>query len=107
MPNINLPIPVGAYTTSLLSQAFSEIQQQFFPLISANEPAPRLILSANEGLGAPWTLRITSFGGLQIVNSAGALAPVILASLPTSGSGLPSGSLWRDDANGNVVKQVP
>ena len=31
----------------------------------------------------------------------------IFVNLPTSASGLPSGCLWRDSANGNVVKVVP
>ena len=29
-----------------------------------------------------------------------------IANLPTSASGLPSGSLWVDEANGNVIKVV-
>ena len=32
---------------------------------------------------------------------------VVLASLPTSSAGLPSGGLWRDAAASNVVKIVP
>ena len=31
----------------------------------------------------------------------------LFTNLPTSASGLPSGCLWRDSANGNVVKVVP
>ncbi len=32
---------------------------------------------------------------------------LVLSNLPTSATGLPSGSVWRDAAAGNVLKIVP
>ena len=32
---------------------------------------------------------------------------LVLTALPTSATGLPSGSIWVDTANANVLKKVP
>lgn len=52
----------------------------------------------------------TTYGIKQIgVNDINSFASNrnLFTNLPTSASGLPSGCLWRDSANGNVVKVVP
>ena len=40
-------------------------------------------------------------------NAFQVMVPLILSGLPTSASGLASGSVWRDAAAGNVLKMVP
>ena len=40
-------------------------------------------------------------------NAFQVMVPLILSGLPTSASGLSSGSVWRDAAAGNVLKMVP
>lgn len=39
--------------------------------------------------------------------NAGTYGHVVVAGLPTAATGLPSGAIWRDSANGNVLKIVP
>jgi len=48
----------------------------------------------------------TFAAALRITRSAGLPLNFILAALPTSASGLPSGAIWKDPSAGNAIKQV-
>lgn len=54
--------------------------------------------------GSGGSLELTGASGVRVVLDGS--GRVLLPSIPTSASGLPSGALWKDAANGNVIKIV-
>ena len=55
-------------------------------------------------VGSNGSLELTGASGVRIILDGP--GRVLLPSIPTSASGLPSGALWKDTANGNVIKIV-
>ena len=75
-----------------------------YPSAVTNVNGADLILDGGPGAssGSPGAVRIQSVGGPTAIGGL-----INAANLPNSDVGLSPGDLWRDDANGSVVKCVP
>ncbi|NTW32735.1 MAG: hypothetical protein HGB12_08945, partial [Bacteroidetes bacterium] len=102
-------VPAGGSTTSDYKTEYGQIIITYnLNWVSGtdNSDAGKFKISAGTSMGTSDYFTINGNGnvGIGTVNPGSKLSVV---GLPTSAAGLSSGDIWRDAANGNVLKVVP